>query len=99
LGKPNNIPVLLHVGQLKLFLDINGYNLDDVCLAVQVLKGYQNSATHPNDPSTSPLDIQNAIDHLFPTKLHPKRIMVQKALEVLEILSRKLEELFFRKTD
>jgi hypothetical protein len=88
-----------HVEQLKSFLDVHGYKLEEICLAVQVLKNNRNSAAHPNDPFTSPINIQDAINHLFPTESHPKRAIAQKALKVLQILSNKLQEPFFLKTD
>ncbi|CAF1349888.1 unnamed protein product [Rotaria sp. Silwood1] len=88
-----------HVEQLKSFLNINGFNFEEICLAIQVLKSNRNSATYPTDPSTSSLDIKNAIDRLFPTISHPKRTIAQKALKVLEILSQELKEPLFLKTD
>jgi len=88
-----------NVHQLKMFLDENGYNLEEICLAVQVLKRNRNCAAHPNDPSTSFTDIQNAINHLFPATSHPKRILAEKALKLLEVLSKELKEPLFLKTD
>ena len=87
-----------HVERLKTFLDRNGYVLEEVCLAVRVLKNNRNATAHPNNPSTSAMDILNAIDRLFPT-LHPKRKLAQKALEVLEILSKQLQEPLFLQLD
>ncbi len=64
-----------------------------------MLKSNRNSATHPSNTSISFTDIQNAIDRLFPTTSHLKRILAEKALKVLEMLSKELEEPLFLKTD
>jgi len=88
-----------NVQQLKVFLNNNGYNFEEICFAVQVLKSNRNSEAYPSDPSTSFTDIQNTIDLLFSTTSHPKRTLAEKALKLLELLLKELEEPLFLKTD
>jgi hypothetical protein len=81
-----------HIEQLKSFLNINGLNFEEISLAIQVFKSNRISAAHPSNLSTSSLHIQSAIDRLFPTISHLKRIIAPKALKLLEILSKELKE-------
>ena len=87
------------IQQLKTFMENHGFNFQEICLSAQMLKNNRNLPAHPCDPTTSLTDIQCAIDRLFPTKSHPKRLAAEKVLKVLEILSTELKEPLFLQID
>jgi len=87
-----------HIEQLKAFLGEHGYNIEEMRLAIQVLKSNRIAAAHPSDPTTTSPEIQTAIDRLFSSS-HPKRPIALKALKVLELLAEELNETLFLKAD
>ncbi|CAF1144099.1 unnamed protein product [Didymodactylos carnosus] len=88
-----------HIEQLKAFLGEHGYNIEEMHLAIQILKNNRLAAAHPSDPTTTSSEIRTAVDHLFPSSSHPKLAIALKALKVLELLAEEIKEPLFLKTD
>jgi len=82
--------------QLRQFIMNHGFQFNDICLAIRILKKNRNTTAYPCNPSTTCMDLRSTINRLFISNENPKKSMLKMQWDWLNCWHRNFRNLFFK---